>query len=30
MGQKGYEHWKQNFTPEVVVTKIEELYQSLV
>lgn len=30
MGQKSYERWKQNFTPESVVPKIEELYESLV
>lgn len=30
MGEKGYERWKQFFTPEVVVPKIESLYQSLV
>lgn len=29
MGQKGYERWEQNFTPEVVVPQIEELYESL-
>lgn len=29
MGQEGYKRWKENFTPEVVVPKIEELYQSL-
>lgn len=30
MGRKGYERWRQNFTPEVVVPQIEKLYQSLV
>jgi len=30
MGQNGYERWKQNFTTEAVVPKIEELYESLV
>ena len=30
MGQNGYERWKQNFTPQVVVAKIEELYESLL
>ena len=30
MGQKGYERWRQNFTPEVVAPQIEELYQSLI
>ncbi len=27
MGQKGYERWRQFFTPEVVVPKVEELYK---
>ena len=26
MGQKGYERWRQFFTPEVVVPKIEQIY----
>lgn len=30
LGQKGYEHWKQNFTAEAVVPRIAELYQSMV
>jgi glycosyltransferase involved in cell wall biosynthesis len=30
MGQKGFERWKQIFTPDVVLPKIEELYQSVV
>lgn len=30
MGQKGYERWRQKFTPEIIVPKIEELYQSLI
>jgi glycosyltransferase involved in cell wall biosynthesis len=30
MGQKGFERWKQIFTPDVVLPKIEELYGSLV
>jgi len=29
MGQNGYERWRQNFTPELVVPQIEELYNSL-
>jgi glycosyltransferase involved in cell wall biosynthesis len=29
MGQAGYKRWKENFTPEVVVPKIEELYHSI-
>jgi glycosyltransferase involved in cell wall biosynthesis len=30
MGQKGYERWRRLFTPEVVVPKIERIYQSLL
>jgi len=29
MGQKGYERWRQLFTPEVVVPKIEQLYHEV-
>jgi glycosyltransferase involved in cell wall biosynthesis len=30
MGHKSYERWKGYFTPEVVVPKVEKLYQSLL
>ena len=30
MGQKGYDRWRQNFSPEVIVPKIENLYISLI
>ena len=30
MGRKGYERWRQNFTPEAVAPRIEALSQSLV
>lgn len=30
MGQKGYKRWKQNFAAEVVVPKIEQVYESLI
>ena len=30
MGQKGYGRWKEMFTSEVVVTRIENLYKSLL
>lgn len=30
VGNKGYERWRQNFTPEAVVSKIERLYHSLL
>jgi glycosyltransferase involved in cell wall biosynthesis len=30
MGHKGYERWQRYFTPEVIVPKVEQLYQSLL
>jgi glycosyltransferase involved in cell wall biosynthesis len=30
MGQRGYERWKELFTPEVVLPQIESLYKSLL
>lgn len=30
MGQKGYDRWRQLFTPEAVIPKVEQLYKSLI
>jgi len=30
MGERGYERFKENYTPEVVIPRIEDVYQSLV
>jgi len=30
MGHKGYDRWRHNFSPEVIVPKIENLYKSLI
>lgn len=30
MGQKGYDRWRQLFTPEAVIPKVEQVYKSLI